>query len=81
MSSFGSISSSKLQQGQTYTLYVNGSSKASLTINNSVITSNGVSNQNGMQVPGRMQEENAGAMQEPNSGMKGPKEREKQTTI
>ncbi len=65
-----SISSSKIQKGETYTLYVNESNKASLTAN-SIITSNGVSSQNGMGMPGRMQDENAGAMQEPNGGMKG----------
>ncbi len=65
-----SISSSKIQKGETYTLYVNGSSQASLTAN-SMITSNGASNQNGMGMPGRMQDENTGTMQEPKSGMKG----------
>lgn len=47
------ISSSKIQKGKTYTLYVNGTSKASLTAN-SIVTSNSSMSggMGGMQEPG-----------------------------
>lgn len=50
------ISSSKIEKGKTYTLYVNGTSKTSLTANN-IVTSNssmggGMNPMGGMQEPG-----------------------------
>lgn len=58
------ISSSKIEKGKTYTLYVNGTSKASLTANN-IVTSNS-SIGNGMNPMGGMQDPGIGG------GSKGP---------
>lgn len=45
------ISNNKIEKGKTYTLYVNGTSKTSLTAN-SIITSNSSMSGNGMKQPG-----------------------------
>ncbi len=54
------ISNANIKQGNTYTLYINGTSIGSLQANN-VITSNSSTNENGMQGGGRgMQQNNDG---------------------